>query len=164
MRTRLWFSDITTWHLLLAQCFVSHVNLNVNQCYFLWNWKNNLAPWKSFVLLFLSLASACLSVSPFVLLPTHERLAWPPPVPSRHQLIYQNTWTRPVSFAYRICHIRPSFCYTGLRGNSSTKHTTQSMVRWQLAPQANTTTIIASEIWKLWKIIAIFPYTSFFLP
>lgn len=34
-------------------------------------------------------------VCPSVLLPTHERRAWPP-VPSRHELIYQNTWTNPL--------------------------------------------------------------------
>lgn len=104
---------MTTWHLLLGQCFVSHFNLNVNQCYFLSDWKNNLAPWKTFFFA-AHLTFQHLSVCPSVLLPTHERLAWPPPVPSRHQLIYQNTWTDllVLSTGFIKCSSRPLSLYT----------------------------------------------------
>lgn len=117
---------MTTSHLLLCQCFVSHVNLNVNQYYFLSNGNNNLAPWKTFFLLFIPLASACLSVCPTVLLPTHERLAWPPPVPSRHQLIYQNTWTHLLVCLFVKCSSRPNFWVKG-KFRYNTKHSKHFM-------------------------------------
>lgn len=104
MKTRLWFI-----YFLLSFLFPTSTWLFMLICVILTK-KNNLAPWKT-SLFFAVHLTLSLSVCPSVLLPTHERLAWPPPVPSRHQLIYQNTWTDPLvsSAGFVKCSSRSQF-------------------------------------------------------
>lgn len=89
-------SKMLKWHLLPVYFLVYHhvcltVNVNIFVTFSHTNKKNiyiyiyikSNGTLKTFFSVHLTLS----------LLPTHDRLPWPPPVPSRHQLIYQNTWT-----------------------------------------------------------------------
>ena len=78
--------------------------------------------------------SAC--VCPSVLLPTQERLAGPPPVPSRHQLIYQKHRNTPVTFSTGFVQISSlSLAFCGEFWHNTYK--TLYLCRYQIIPGNN---------------------------